>query len=263
VSRWGARIALPTGVAAALILAVALFGAPVQAATTPAAFNPQIGARIDLSTQLSDANGSAAPLATTIGNKPAVVLWGYDNCPNLCGVAQGAVADALSKTGLKSGDYTALFLTVDPKETPTDARAAKAKLIAANDAAAGEPWHFLTGPAVAPLARSFGIGVEQRARIAQFVHPVGAIVLTPDGRISRVLPGLDFDPRDLRLAVVEASQGKLGTLFEHILLLCAGFDSSRGQYTPTIVFALQVGAIATLTVLGALLFLLRRREPRA
>jgi protein SCO1/2 len=237
--------------------------APAFAVTTPAAFNPVIGARIDLSLPLTDEAGVTQPLAKTIGNRPAIVLWGYDLCPNLCGVAQGAVADALAKTGLAAGGYSALFLTVDPTETRQDAADAHAKLLAADAAAAGEPWHFLGGSGVSALEAQFGIGVEQRSRIAQFVHPVGAIVLTSDGRISRVLPGLDFDPRDLRLALVEASEGKLGTLFEHILLLCAGFDTSRGQYTPTVVFALQVAAAVTLALLGALLLLLRRREPKA
>jgi hypothetical protein len=95
------------------------------------------------------------------------------------------------RRGLKPSNYAAFFLTVDPKETPEDARAAHAKLIDADGAAKAERWHFLTGPAVTPLAQSFGIGVEERARITQFVHPVGAIVLTADGRISRVLPGID------------------------------------------------------------------------
>ena len=234
-----------------------------SAATTPAAFDPKLGAQIDLSLPLTGETGASRSLAAAIGGKPAVVLWGYDNCPNLCGVAQGAVAEALGKTGLKPADYAALFLTVDPRETPKDAAAAHAKLIAANSAAASEPWQFLGGAAVSPLSAEFGIGIEERARIAQFVHPVGAIVLTPDGRISRVLPGLDFDPRDLRLAIVEASQGKLGTVFEHILLLCAGFDTSRGQYTSAVIVGLQLAAVATLVLLGGALFLLRRREPKA
>lgn len=244
-----------------LLALLVLMATPVLAAAP--AFDPKIGARIDLTLPMVDETGVARPLGATLAGKPAVFLWGYDLCPNLCGVAQGALSEALAKTGLAPSEYTALFLTVDPHETPQDAANAHAKLIASDDAAKAEPWHFLGGPNVTPLSAQFGIGAEQRARIAQFVHPVGAIVLTPDGRISRVLPGVDLNPRDLRLAVVEASQGKLGTFFEHILLLCAGFDSTRGQYTSTIVFGLQIAVIATLTLLGTLLFLLRRREPDA
>lgn len=239
-----------------------LLAAPAFA-NTSAAFNPVIGTRIDLTTPLTDETGATRSLGTFIGGKPAVVLWGYDLCPNLCGTAQGALAYTLSRTGLKPTDYAALFLTVDPTETPADARTAHEKLVAADDAARAEPWHFLGGSSVTSLAARFGIGSEQRARIAQFVHPVGAITLTADGRISGVLPGIGFEPNDLRLALIDASEGKLGTLVDHILLLCAGFDTSRGQYTATVLFALQVAAIATLTVLGALLFVLRRREPRA
>lgn len=234
---------------------------PACTAPTSAAFDPRVGASIDIAVTLTDEDGNTLSLAKAMGDKPAVVLWGYDLCPNLCGVAQGAVADTLTKTGLSRDDYTALFLTVDPTEKPVDAGKAHTALLMADNAAAAEPWRFLGGPNVTRLAAEFGIGAEQQARIAQFVHPVGAIILTPGGRISRVLPGLDFDPRDLRLAIVEASQGKLGTLFEHILLLCAGFDASRGQYTPTVIFALQAATIATVLGLGVLLFVVSRRGP--
>jgi len=254
----GRKGAMRTLLALLLILLVA-----PALADTPPAFDPVIGTRIDLTTPLTDETGVTRPLGAVMAGKPAVVLWGYDLCPNLCGTAQGALADTLSRTGLKPGDYAALFLTVDPAETPADAKAAHEKLLAADNAAQAEPWHFLGGPSVTALAARFGIGEEQRARIAQFVHPVGAITLTADGRISGVLPGIGFEPNDLRLALVDASEGKLGTLVDHILLLCAGFDTSRGQYTATIFFALQMAAVATLTMLGALLFVLRRREPKA
>jgi protein SCO1/2 len=240
------------------IIMLWLAAAPALAALTPAAFDPKIGAQIDLSTRLTDANGATRPLSAVMAGKPAVVLWGYNLCPNLCGVAQEAIADALAKTGLTPANYTALFITVDPDETPQDAAAAYTRLVAATGAAAEEPWHFLTGPAVSGLSAQFGIGSEERKRIAQFVHPVGAIALTPNGRISRVLSGIEFAPRDLRLALVEASQGKLGTFFEHILLLCAGFDTSRGRYNSVIFVGLQIAAVATLAGLGLALYLLRR-----
>ena len=225
-------------------------------------FTPRIGTQIDLSTPVADAGGSVAPLSGITGGKPALVLFGYYNCPNLCGTAQVALAHALAATGLGTEDYRALFVTVDPEETATDAAAGRTRLIAATTAADVAPWRFLNGPGVVGLADEFGIGVEARARIEQLVHPVGVIALTPDGRISRVLGGIDFQPGDLRLAVIEASQGRLGTLVEKILLFCAGFDDSTGRYTWAVATGLRLAALATLLVGGGFIVLMMRRERR-
>jgi protein SCO1/2 len=178
-----------------------------------------------------------------------MVLFGYHNCPNLCGVAQGVTARALVATGLTATDYVPLFITVVPDETVADAAGAKTRLAEAAGAGAAAPWQFLTGPAVEPLSASFGIGTLARERIEQFVHPVALFALTPDGQIARVLPGLDIKPGDLRLALVEASTGQLGSLIDHIVLFCAGFDSSRGQYNSLVEVSLR-WASGLLLVLG-------------
>ncbi|TPK69587.1 hypothetical protein FJ546_03060 [Mesorhizobium sp. B2-4-19] len=244
---------------AALCLLIAL---PAIAAERPT-FDPQIGAQLDLSRKLRDATGQQRTLGETLEGRPALLIFGYDKCPSLCGVTQQAVASDLKKTSLSPASYRALFVSIDDTETPADA----AHVQAAIAPAAGNglsSWRFLTGAegVGAALAAQAGIAFDRRAGIDQFVHPIAIIALTPAGRIAQVLPALTFTPRDLELALVEASAGKLGSIGDHVFLLCAGFDTSKGQYTPAIWAALKVASIAMVLGLATTVMLLMRgRRP--
>ncbi|HTN62252.1 MAG TPA: SCO family protein [Devosia sp.] len=231
-----------------LILALLLGVLSPAIALERPSFDPEIGTQVDLKTPLTNAEGRTLTLGQWLAGRPGMVLFGYHNCPNLCGVAQGVAARALVATGLTETDYVPLFITVVPKETSADAAAAKARLAEAAGVDAAAPWQFLTGPGVEPLSASFGIGTLARERIEQFVHPVALFALTPDGRVARVLPGLDIKPNDLRLALIEASAGKLGSLVDHIVLFCAGFDSSRGQYSSLVEVALRWASVLLLAL---------------
>ena len=243
-----------------LVVLLWLVAMPAFAAVERPEFDPQLGRQIDTGVALTDEPGHAAQLREITGGKPALVLFGYHNCPNQCGVAQQVIASALAKTGL-GASVVPLFITLAPEEGPSDATAAKTRLTdAVGDAA--KSWHFLSGTGVATLGEQFGIGAIERERIRQFVHPVAVFTLTPDGRISHVLPGLDLTANDLRLALVEASGGRIGTVIDHIMLWCAGYDASVGKYTAPIIGALRIGAIGTVVLgLGTLAFLeLRKRR---
>ena len=128
--------------------------------------------------------------------------------------------------------------------------------------AAASRWRFLSGAGVAQLGEAFGIGAIERARIRQFVHPVAVFTLTPAGRISHVLPGLQLTPSDLRLALVDASDGTIGNVIDHIVLWCAGYDTSTGKYTAPMVALLRAGAIGTVVLgLAGIVFLeIRKRR---
>jgi protein SCO1/2 len=153
-----------------------------------------------------------------------------------------------------------LFITLAPEEGPADAAGAKARLADAIGPLAA-PWHFLSGPGVQQLAEQFGIGALERERIRQYVHPVAVFTLTPDGRISHVLPGLDLGANDLRLALVEASAGRLGTVIDHIMLWCAGYDANAGKYTAPILGVLRIAAAGTVVLgLGAIALLEFRKR---
>lgn len=243
-----------------LALLFCLLATPVLADVERPEFDPQLGRQIDTSVVLTDETGHAAPLAEITGGRPALILFGYHDCPNQCGVAQQVIAAALAKTGLGTA-VVPLFITLAPEEDPTDAAGAKSRLADAVGPAAAA-WHFLSGPDVRSLGGQFGIGALERERIRQYVHPVAVFTLTSDGRLSHVLPGLDLNSNDLRLALVEASAGRLGTVIDHVMLWCAGYDASAGRYTAPIIGLLRVGAVGTVVLGLAGLALLELRKRR-
>jgi protein SCO1/2 len=238
-----------------LLAAICLLVAGTALAAERPTFDPKLGAQLALDRELIDASGARLTLGETLSGRPALVIFGYDKCPNLCGVTQQAVASDLKKTSLRPTDYRALFISIDPDETSADAAEAQAEIASAAGPAALSAWRFLTSRegAGAALANEAGIIFDRRNGIDQFVHPIAVIALTPSGRISRVLPALTFTPRDLQLALVEASANRLGSIADHVFLLCAGFDSSKGQYTPAIWAALKVASLATVLGLAATL----------
>ncbi|MEI9421164.1 SCO family protein [Mesorhizobium sp. Cs1299R1N1] len=242
-----------------LLVFLLLLPAAASASARPS-FDPQIGAQLDLDRVFRDSSGKLAPLSAILDGRPALVIFGYDKCPNLCGVTQQAVASDLNKTGLDPSTYHALFVSIDPSEAVADAASVRSEVAQSAGEAGLSAWRFLTSAdgGGADLASEAGITFDRRDRIAQYVHPIAVIALTPQGRIAQVLPALTFEPRDLRLALVEASAGRLGSIADHVFLLCAGFDSSKGQYTSTIQAVLKTAGLATLLGLCASLFMLTR-----
>jgi protein SCO1/2 len=243
----------------AVLVILLLSCLPVRAAVEQPQFSPQPGTQIDLGMKLTDEAGHKQTLGQFIGKRPAVIVFGYHDCPNLCGVEQQLVARDLGGTGLAPTGYVPLFITLAPEEGPADARGAKQRLADAVGDASAAPWHFLSGPDVAALGEEFGITAIERERIRQFVHPVAVFTLTPDGRISHVLPGLDVTANDMRLALVEASAGRLGTVIDRIVLFCAGYDATTGRYSSLILSILRIVSIAgLLAALGGLWFIRKR-----
>lgn len=228
------------------LIILLLMVSPAVADVERPKFDPQPGREIDLMLPFTDSDGTTAPLAKILGGRTGLVLFGYHDCPNQCGIAQQVVASALSGTGLGS-TVVPLFVSLAPQEGPSDASRAKSRLVEA----AGPPataWHFLSGESGVTLGDQFGIGAIERARIEQFVHPVAVFTVTPDGHISHALPGLGVTAGELRLALVDASNGTLGTVIDHIVLWCAGYDASTGRYTPAIVGVLRAAAVGTVVV---------------
>jgi protein SCO1/2 len=249
------------GLGTLLIFLAALLPGPADAAIATPTFVPKLGTRLDTGLIFRDQTGRSAPLGDFLGGRPALVLFGYDRCPGLCGVAQADLAGALRKTGIDAHRYHVVFASIDPGETPADAAAAREKLAEAVLDASLADWSFLTGPArsVAALDRAAGLSVTALPGRSLYVHPVATLVLTADGRISRGFGGLAYGTRDLRLALVEASDGKLGTLSDQLTVLCSSFDPSTGRYSSAIMIGLRMAGIATLLAMGLTFLILRRR----
>jgi len=154
----------------------------------------------------------------------------------------------------------------DPRDGPEAARAKKAAAIARyGRPGAARGWHFLTGDAEAirRLTDAVGFRYTWDAAGGQFAHVAVVTVLTPDGRIARYFPGIEYPARDLRLALVEASEGRIGTVVDRLLLFCYRYDAASGHYTPMIARAVRVAAALTVLALGGLIVMLRRQERKA
>ncbi len=229
-------------------------------------FSPQPGTSLPKGAALVEADGRAVTLGTLLGERPVLLVLGYFNCPSLCGVVRDDLFTALAGSGLAaSRDYTLLFVSIDPAETPADAERALRDDMARYPApGAAQGWHFLTGGPAALAAVEASIGWRSRfdAGLKQFLHPAGVVVATPAGVVSGALMGVGYQAGDLRAKVVEARDGGLEQAIQPVLLLCFHYDAVTGRYSVAILKLLRLGAVLTMLLIGAMFGLLRWREWR-
>jgi protein SCO1/2 len=210
-----------------------------------------------------DAQANRVPLRQlTARGKPVLLTLIYFDCPMLCSLVQKGVIKALNETGLRLGaDYLGLTVSFSPRDTVKEAQLRQGgylQTLANAERAAPTDWPFLTGGerAIRALADSIGFRYRWDADSQQFEHPAVSVILGPDGKISRYLYGIEPSPRDLRLAMVEASQGKAGTALDRVILRCFKYDPASRRYHFYVMGALRLGsgaaALALLVMLGAL-----------
>jgi protein SCO1/2 len=223
---------------------------------------PDAALPLDLALQAED--GTSDLLQSWLGRKAAVLVLADYTCKTLCGPVISIVSDALAHSGLRPGkDFRLIVIGLDPKDTAADAANMKRAQVDAGDMTAVS--HFLLGNAatIAELTRALGFSSAYDSDRDQFAHPAAAFVITPDGRVARVLPGLAVDPATIRLAIIDASKGAVGTLTDHIQLLCYGYDPASGTYTLAIGRLLAATGGATIAALSLLIGLLLQRERAA
>ena len=229
-------------------------------------FDQNIGRKVPLSTTFRDETGQAVTLRDYFGKKPVILSFAYFTCPMLCGLSLQGLSSSLKGMNLDAGrDFEVLTVSFDPRETPEMARAKKETAVARyGRAGAAAGWHFLTGEehAIQDLTRAAGFRYEWDAASQQYAHATGAVVLTPDGQIARYLFGVEYAPRDLRLSLVEASQGKLGSVVDQLLLLCYHYDPKAGRYGAVAIGAMRAGGALTVLGLGAFIVVSARRHRR-
>jgi protein SCO1/2 len=230
---------------------------------------PPPNAKVPPDISLADADGRRLRLGDLLQSRPAVLHLVYYECPMLCKLSSDGLLRALSALSLTPGeDFTMLTVSFDPREGPELSRRAREVAIERCGRERVENgWHFLTGDAesIRRLCEAVGFRYRYDEKTNQFAHASGAFVLTADGMLSRFLSGVEYSPRDLRLAIVEASEGKVGTAADQVLLMCYMYDPITGKYGLAILTAVRVAGIATVCVLGiAILVMLRRdREVRS
>ncbi|MEX0716379.1 MAG: SCO family protein [Planctomycetaceae bacterium] len=200
-------------------------------------------------------------------DRPVLLNLVYYECPMLCNVALENLVRTLREIEFTPGDeFEIVTVSFDPRETPRRAAQAKRKFLRNYDREEGAAgWHFLTGDedAIRRLTEAVGFRYRWDDRTQQYAHAAGIMVLTPDGRLSRYLDGVDYPPRDLRLALVEASQRRIGSPTDHVLLFCYQYDPATGKYGLLIHRVIQAAGIATVLALGCGIGLMIRRERRS
>lgn len=224
------------------------------------ALEPPPKAAIPLDLVFRDSAGRRAPLRDFIGARPAVVLFADYTCETVCRPALAIAAGALADTGLNPNtDYRLLVVGLDTKDEPGDA---KELLNQIGDPAVARVTSALMseGSNVEQLTAAIGYRYAYDAQVDQFAHPAGAIVVTQAGRVSRTLSSLALNANDLRLALVEAGEGRVGGISDRLALLCYGFDAVHGVYTSIIWRLLEVATSITIILVAGSLLLLWRRD---
>ncbi len=227
----------------------------------------RLGARLPLDLEFIDEDGRPVRLGQFFdGEHPVVLTLNYYRCPMLCGLLLNGLLDVLKRTSFEPGrDFQILTVSFDPLEGPELAREKKRNYINAygkSSAAAG--WHFLTGQRdpIKRLTGTVGFHYKWNEEQQQWAHAAALIICTPEGQVSRYLGGVVFDPQTFRLSLIEASDGKIGTLFDQVFLTCFQYHSDEGAYTASARGLMRAGGVVTLVVLGGLMAVYWRRELR-
>ena len=261
---------------AVLLLAVSAWGQGMSKGimSPPANVRPprleNVGIEQRLDSQLPpdlafrDETGQAVKLGDYFGRKPLILNLVYYNCTMLCGEALAGLSSAMRLVKFDVGkEFEVVTVSFDPRETPEVAAAKKKDYVKRY----GRPgadigWHFLTGSteSVNALTKAVGFQYQYDPKINQFAHATAIMVLTPQGRISRYFYGVDFPPKDLRMGLVEASQGKIGNPIDAVLLYCYHYDPATGKYGAVIANILRLAAAATILILGGFIFVMLRLE---
>ncbi|OZI60846.1 SCO family protein [Bordetella genomosp. 11] len=257
---------------ALLLLCLVLARIAAAAPPDPASleFRQHPGRAIPPVAGLRDQDGRSVAIADYLGKGPVIFVLGYYRCPMLCSTLMDAVLERVRGVAVP---FQVVAVSIDPSETPADAArkygyysglmnaggpAPTGPGTAAPDAAR---LHLLTATpaAIAALTDAVGFPYRRDADTGQYYHPAGFAVLTPEGRISRYFLGLGFSERDVRLALVEASHGKVGGLADRLVLLCSHYDPATGRYNVAAMAMARAAGLGTLVALLSGLFILRRR----
>lgn len=259
-----------TAVAALLLLAGSGRGdAPLPQILRQVSFDQHLNAQVPLGLVFKDEADRSVKLADYFRGKPVVLVLAYLRCPMLCTEVLNGLVRAMLEVPYTAGkDFDVLTVSFDARETPKMAAAKKKSYIERyGRPGAGDAWHFLTGDpdAIQKLTDTVGFRFTYDARNDQFAHASGIMILTPQGKVSRYLYGIDYPPRDFKLGLMEASQNKIGSPVERaVLFFCFHYEPTEGKYGVFVMNFVRLGGV--LTVIGIVVFvavMVRRDRRRA
>jgi len=228
--------------------------------------NQKIGAQIPLDLPFEDESGRDVTLRQYF-DKPVILVLVYYQCPSLCNMVLNGVLSCVKTLDMTAGkQYEVIAVSFDPRETPQMAAAKKQTYLKDYQRQGAEQgWHFLTGPETSSkaLAAAVGFRYVYDAMTNQYAHSSAIMILTPAGRVARYFYGIQYPPRDVRLGLVEASNERIGTPTDQVLLYCFHYDPATGKYALVIMNVLRLAALITLGALLTFMFVMFRRDFRA
>ena len=255
-----------------LLLLLLLLGGVVHAGSPEPGFAQQLGAALPTDTAFRDENGAPTTLGRAIGGKPTVLVFNYLRCPQLCSVVSEGSVDSLRQLQMSAGrDFSVVTMSIDPTDTPAMAAEWRSRELGRyGRESAAAAWHVLTGDsaAITAVTQAAGFSFTFDPRTRQYGHPAGIVLLTPDGRVSRYLLGVDYPAKALSAGLVAASQGRVGNRAFDLILNCLEGGVPGGRYGRLIWTVLLIAVGATvLVVFGGIAALLlqehRKRRPAA
>ncbi|MCH2341821.1 SCO family protein [Pseudomonas sp. NPDC047963] len=260
------RLLLILAAALSLVLTFSARAAEPFDPFAAAGIDPQPGAQVPLDTRFTDDSGKSVTLAELLDGRPAVLVPVYFRCPNVCGSQLASLFNLLGAVPFELGkDYVVIAYSFNPHETPADARAERDKLERRWPELAGsQSVHLLTGQESASRRVSDALGFHYRwdAEIQEYAHASAVATLSPSGKLVQWLYGLGYQPNDLRLALTDAGEGRVGDFSDQLLLLCYHYNPRTGGYDNWVIGALQVGGTGTALALIGFIGLSLWRERR-
>ena len=232
-------------------------GQPIGPGVQGAGIDQRLEQPVPLDLVFRDEAGKSVTLGEYFQDRPVILVLAYHRCPGLCSLVLNSLVETMRKLPLEPGsDYRVVVVSFDPKDTPEIAAAKKkAYALELGRPSAEAGWHFLTGDeeAIRRLTGAAGFRYFFDQNRGDYVHASAIMIVTPQGKLSRYFLGLAYPPRDVRLALVEAAEGKIGSRSDQLLLLCLSFDPTTGKYTLTALTIMRTGGVVTVLVLAVML----------
>lgn len=226
-----------------------------------------MGASLPLNATFTDQDGQRVQLGQYFKGKPVLFAPVYFTCPMLCNQILSGVVAGLRPLSLKPGrDFEIVAMSFNPSDTPGQARQKRDEFAHSYSSRVGVAgWHFLTGPqqSIDRVTKALGFRYRWDAEHHMFVHASGIMIATPEGRLARYFYGVEFEPKDLKLGLVEASHNRIGSPVDQILLFCYHYDPTTGKYGAVVVDLLRITSVLVLVVLTGMLVFFWRRDLRS
>ncbi len=266
------KMAMSLAIAAAMsAMAMAQYFTPPETKTVSppglegVGIDQRLNEQVPLDLTFKDEQGKTVKLGDYFHEgRPVILNLVYFQCPMLCTEVLNGLTSALKVIKFVPGkEFEVVTVSIDPRETPQLASNKKEMYLKKlGNPAAGNGWHFLTGEQtkISELAKAVGFRYQYDAKLDQFAHAAGIMLITPTGKVAQYYYGVEYSAKDMRLGIVEASQNKIGSLADQVLLYCYHYDPRTGRYGATITNIVRLGGITTVIVLGSCLILLFRKE---